>query len=80
MLFDYISPEKIRTLSDGDDKNKLEETVNLPKWLLECDEIDAAEGLRNCSTEIAYQIVLETFYEVIGENASEIEEYYHMFI
>lgn len=76
MLFDYISPEKIRTVSDEDDKKKLEETANLPKWLLECDEIDAAEGLRNCSTEIAYQIVLETFYEVIGENANEIEEYY----
>ncbi len=75
MLFNYIPPEKIRTLSDNDDKN-LEETAMLPAWLRECEGIDAAEGLRNCSTEEAYQIVLESFYEVIGENAEEIENYY----
>ena len=77
MLFDYIPPEKIRTVAGTDDKRQLKETSLLPGWLLETDAVDAAEGLKNCSTEEAYMIVLETFYEVIGENADEIEDYYN---
>jgi CheY-like chemotaxis protein len=68
MLFNYIPPEKIRTKSD--------QSLHLPEWLLESREIDAAEGLKNCSNEETYMIVLESFYEVISENADEIEDYY----
>ncbi len=48
----------------------------LPDWVLENKEIDTTEGLKNCSTEEAYLIVLDTFFEVISENADEIEDYY----
>lgn len=76
MLFNYISPEKVRTVSDEDDKRKRDLSSLLPTWLVKSNVIDAAEGLKNCSTEDVYMIVLETFREVIGENADEIEDYY----
>ena len=76
MLFNYISPEKVRTVSDEDDKRKRDLSSLLPAWLVKSNVIDAAEGLKNCSTEDVYMIVLETFREVIGENADEIEDYY----
>ena len=76
MLFHFIPPEKIRTVSGPGEKGGSEETAGLPSWLLKCTEVDAAEGLKNCSTKETYMIVLECFYEIIGENADEIEEYY----
>ncbi len=75
MLFYYISPEKIRTIS-GDEKRENEALSLLPSWLLKSSRIDAEEGLKNCSSAETYLIVLETFFEVINETADEIEEYY----
>jgi CheY-like chemotaxis protein len=76
MLFYYIPPEKIRTVSGEDEKKKREDVSVLPEWLLDVPAIDAEEGLKNCSGPETYMIVLETFYEVITENADEIEDYY----
>ena len=68
MLFYYISQEKLRTRSEA--------SSLLPAWITESGDIDAEEGLKNCSNEETYMIVLESFYEVIGENSDEIEDYY----
>ncbi len=78
MLFKYIPPEKIRTLSQDDAAVKNVRGVSgLPKWLLDCSDIDVAEGLKNCGSKENYQVVLECFAEIIDENADEIEKYYH---
>ena len=77
MLFKYIPPEKIRTLSRDEGVKNVRGVSGLPKWLLDCSEIDVAEGLKNCGSKENYQVVLECFAEIIEENANEIEDYYH---
>ncbi|MCR4909222.1 MAG: response regulator [Lachnospiraceae bacterium] len=75
MLFHYIPPEKIRTISD-EEYVKKEEPSSLPSWLLNCPDINASEGLKNCGSGKTYLIVLKTFFETISEGADEIEDYY----
>ena len=76
MLFNYISPEKIRTVKKNDERPEREVKNPLPEWLNKVSGIDAEMGLKNCSTVEIYLTALECFYEVIGENADEIEEYW----
>ena len=76
LLFCYLPPEKVRTVESVDGAKASAVSSLLPDWVLENKEIDTTEGLKNCSTEEAYLIVLDTFFEVISENADEIEDYY----
>ena len=76
MLFNYISPEKIRTVRKHDGRPVREVKSPLPEWLTKISGIDAETGLKNCSTVEIYITALECFYEVIDENADEIEEYW----
>ncbi len=73
MLFKFIPPEKVRTLSGQDDKKN---DPGLPSWLFEAEGIDTAAGIKSCSSADIYLIALEAFYETISENADEIEAYY----
>jgi signal transduction histidine kinase/CheY-like chemotaxis protein/HPt (histidine-containing phosphotransfer) domain-containing protein len=77
MLFNLLPPEKIRTVSDRAVKAGGERPEGLPGWLLDIKDIDAAEGLKNCSLADVYMIALEAFHENIPESADEIEEYYN---
>ncbi len=78
MLLKYIPSEKIRRTPGFDEEKNIEMFSALPEWLLECREIDAAEGLKNCGSAESYIIVLNSFYETIEEKADEIEGFYNV--
>ncbi len=75
MLIRFIPEEKV-VLTETDSEPRKDEKP-LPEWLLNCEGIDAEQGIINCGGTEEYLSVLNGFHSAIGDSADEIETFYN---
>ena len=74
LLLRFLPPEKTQILEPGEEEK--EESVKLPPFLEELEEIDLSAGLASCGSKETYLFTLQTYGEKVEDYIREIEDFY----